>query len=223
MSHIHIPDGVIAPIWLLIGFLCSGLMITYSLYKLRQRDSKELVPKLGVVCALVLLAMSVPLGPFPVHLNLTVFMGIILGPWLGFIAAFIINLLLSLVGHGGLSVVGINTLLIGLEVMLGYMIFALIGKRLSLGRATAVTVLLTLIFSNTLLLGIVGISGLNPSQVIETAVSGDVFNQTTWQRIAIFILSITGLGILLETLAISTIIKFIYKIRPDIFSNYIRE
>lgn len=250
MSHIHIPDGVIAPIWLLLGFILTGLGVAFSLYRLRHRDLKELVPKLGVVCALVLLAMSVPLGPIPAHLNLTVFMGIVLGPWLGFIAAFIINLLLGFVGHGGLTVVGINTLLIGLEAMFGYGIFTVLSKQMTVVRAAALTVILTLVLSNALMLEVVVFSGVDPGHVLAhdehdehdgakgpkdtdkghqdvekglkeqslPAFSGKL-QLNSWPTLAKAILPIAGTGILLETVAISVLVNFILRVRPDILGR----
>lgn len=237
MSHIHIPDGVISPVLLLLGYILTGLGVAFSLYRLRDRDPKELVPKLGVVCALVLLAMSVPLGPIPAHLNLTVFMGIVLGPWLGFTAAFIINLLLGFVGHGGLSVVGINTLLIGMEAIFGYGIFTLLSKRITVVRAAALTVVLTLLLSNALMLGVVTFSGLDPGQVIELdehggekghqdgekefGVSAGVpgGQSMPWSRLALAVLPIAGTGILLETAAVGVLVNFILRIRPDILGQ----
>ncbi|MFZ3171384.1 MAG: energy-coupling factor ABC transporter permease [Carboxydocellales bacterium] len=234
MSHIHIPDGVIPPVWLLLGFVLTGLGIAVALFMLKSRNSKEMVPKLGVVCALVLLAMSIPLGPIPAHLNLTVFMGIILGPWLGFIAALIINLLLGFAGHGGLSVVGINTLLIGLETTLGYGIFTLLAKGLTKVRAAALAVVFTLLLSNGLMLGVVSFTGVEPALVISehgdeqvslkdapqsslsSAAVATGEQPAAWSRLAIAVLPIVGIGILLETVAITVLVNFISRIRPDI-------
>ncbi|MHB1167565.1 MAG: energy-coupling factor ABC transporter permease, partial [Carboxydocellales bacterium] len=247
MSHIHIPDGVIPPVWLLLGFVLTGLGIAVALFMLKSRNSKEMVPKLGVVCALVLLAMSIPLGPIPAHLNLTVFMGIILGPWLGFIAAFIINLLLGFAGHGGLSVVGINTLLIALETTLGYGIFTLLAKGLTKVRAAALAVVFTLLLSNGLMLGVVSFTGVEPAMVIgehgddlqespqkshqqspqaglkdaaQSSLSSTALatgeQPAAWSRLAVAVLPIIGIGILLETVAITVLVNFISRIRPDI-------
>jgi cobalt/nickel transport system permease protein len=219
MSHIHIPDGLIPPVWLLLGFVLTGLGIAVALVMLKSRNSKEMVPKLGVICALVLLAMSIPLGPIPAHLNLTVFMGIILGPWLGFIAAFIINLLLGFAGHGGLSVVGINTLLIGLETTLGYGIFTLLAKGLTKVRAAALAVVFTLLLSNGLMLGVVSFTGVEPVTVIDSMHTATGEQPAPWSRLALAVLPIIGIGILLETVAITVLVNFISRIRPDILGS----
>jgi len=115
VSHLHIPDGIINPIWLLIGFIVTGLIIGFSLFMLRKRDIQKLVPRIGIISAVMLLGMSVPL-PIGIgyHLNLSVLVGIILGPWAGFISAFIVNLILALIGHGGVTVIGLNSLIIGI-------------------------------------------------------------------------------------------------------------
>ena len=42
-----------------------------------------------------------------------------LGPALSFVSVFVVNLILALLGHGGITAVGINTLTIGIEAALG--------------------------------------------------------------------------------------------------------
>ena len=118
MSHLHIPDGVIDPIWLILGYILTGLVIFICINKIRKRNEEGKMALLGVMGAVMLLAMSVPLGFIPFHINLTALSGIILGPNYGFLAAFIVNLILAFLGHGGITVVGLNTLIVGSEAFL---------------------------------------------------------------------------------------------------------
>lgn len=123
MSHIHVPDGVF-PLWLVaIGWLATGALLASCTLRLRGGDQRRQVPLLGVMAAVMLIAMSTEVVPIGYHVNLTVIAGIVLGPVLGFVAAFIVNLMLALLGHGGVTVVGLNTLIIGAEVALGYYAF----------------------------------------------------------------------------------------------------
>jgi cobalt/nickel transport system permease protein len=163
MSHIHIPDGVL-PVWLwLAGWIAAVTLIGLAArFGPRGAAARRTVPLVGAVSALVLVTMSTEIVPIAYHINLTVVAGVLLGPWLGAISAFIVVLTLSLLGHGGITVVGLNTLMIATEMALGW---ALVrgGARL-LGRAriapvAGVATVLTLAMTTTLLVGVVALAG----------------------------------------------------------------
>ncbi|HEX2987082.1 MAG TPA: energy-coupling factor ABC transporter permease [Chloroflexota bacterium] len=165
----HIPDGVL-PIWL----IAAGWLLTVALLALASRSLQERVigarlPLLGVMSALMLVAMSLELAPIGYHINLTVISGIVLGPALGFLAAFLVNLVLAFFGHGGITVVGLNTLIIGVEIVLGYYLFhgirAIFGLRPGVIVEAGMTAVLALVCSTFLMFGIVALSNVNPGQV----------------------------------------------------------
>jgi cobalt/nickel transport system permease protein len=120
------------------------------------------VPLLGVVSALVLVSMSSEIVPIAYHINLSVLAGVLLGPWLGAISAFIVVLVLALLGHGGVTVVGLNALVIAAEMALGWALvrsgLRLFGRRRTSAVAGAATVV-TLALSTAMLVGIVALSG----------------------------------------------------------------
>jgi cobalt/nickel transport system permease protein len=162
MTHIHIPDGVL-PLWLWLG----GWVLTLAMLWLAGRagsdaEARRRVPLLAVVAAMMLVAMSSEIVPLAYHLNLTVIAGTLLGPVLSPIAAFIVCAILALLGHGGVTVIGLNTLLITAEMVIGgALVRALIsalGRRrvpLAAGLATVVTLAIT----TTMLVGIVALAG----------------------------------------------------------------
>jgi cobalt/nickel transport system permease protein len=163
MSHLHIPDGVL-PWWLVL----LGWAITLPALWLASRRagsdraSLRKVPLLGVVAALVLVAMSTEIVPIAYHINLTVIAGVLLGPWLAVVAAFIVVLMLALIGHGGVTVVGLNTVLIATEMIVGWALFralvAAFGARRTPWAAAASTVI-TLAITTAMLVGIVWLGG----------------------------------------------------------------
>jgi ABC-type Co2+ transport system permease subunit len=61
----------------------------------------------------MLAANALPLGPLEYHLTLSGPIGILLGPAGAFQAAFAVSAILALFGHGGFTVVGLNTLVLG--------------------------------------------------------------------------------------------------------------
>jgi cobalt/nickel transport system permease protein len=58
-----------------------------------------------------------------VHLSLTALVGILVGPALGAIVAFVVNVLSALLGHGAWGFLGANTLVGVAEVTGGYYVF----------------------------------------------------------------------------------------------------
>ena len=173
MSHIHIPDGVL-PFWLwAAGYALALAIVAYVSYRQRSADLRRRLPLLGVLAAVMLVGMSTEIVPIAYHLNLSVLAGIIVGPSLGVIAAFIVNFILALFCHGCVTTVGLNTLIIGAECAIGYYLFRLLGRvtlswlrspALAAGLATALTLLVT----TSALIGIVGLSSVDPGKARDT-------------------------------------------------------
>ncbi|PKQ29592.1 MAG: hypothetical protein CVT60_04600 [Actinobacteria bacterium HGW-Actinobacteria-10] len=162
MSHIHIPDGVL-PLWLWASGWVLTLVLVGIAGALAQRsDARRKVPLLGVVAALMLVAMSSEIVPIAYHINLTVVAGVLLGPVLGIIAAFIVEVVLAMLGHGGVTVLGLNTLLVGTEIVVGWALFRglvalLTARRIKL--AAGIATVTTLALTTTALIGVVWLGG----------------------------------------------------------------
>lgn len=162
MSHIHIPDGVL-PLWLWAAGWCIALASLFLASGIAtRRDARRKVPLVGVIAALMLTAMSWEIVPLAYHVNLSVIGGILLGPPLSVIAAFIVVVVLAMLGHGGVTVIGLNTLVIGAEMVLGWLLFR--GAARVLGRkhaalSTAIATVLTLALTTTMVVGIVWLAG----------------------------------------------------------------
>ncbi len=126
MSHLHLPDGLF-PVWFaaLAWLVEIALLYLASHYVVRRGELRR-VALLGVVTAVVVLAMSVQFAFY--HFNLLVLSGVLLGPALGFLTAFSASLLLALFGHGGLTLVGLNGLITGIEPVVGYFLFQAVRR-----------------------------------------------------------------------------------------------
>lgn len=157
MSHLHLPDGVL-PWWFWLG----GLVVTAALVLLalkRLEAQRRLLPTVAVMAAVSLVAMNIPLG-LPLHMNLSALAGIILGPILGFLAVFIVNLFNALISHGGLTMLGINALLVGSEALVAGGLFILLGGGRRLLVNAGLAVLAALLISTLLVVAVAGIAGL---------------------------------------------------------------
>jgi len=117
----HISDGVLPPeIWL-GGYVVAGASAAVVLrrYEERRLPQVAVLTSLFFVCSLI----HVPLGGTSVHLLLTGLMGIVLG-WLS-VPALLVALFLQtvLLGHGGLTTIGVNTVTMGAGALTSHWIF----------------------------------------------------------------------------------------------------
>ncbi len=171
MSHIHIPDGVL-PAWLWVGgWLLTLVLIAVAGRRAERADVRRKVPLLAVVSALMLVGMSSEIVPLAYHVNLTVIAGVLLGPVLSLIAAFIVEVVLAMLGHGGVTVLGLNTLMIASEMVLGWLLFRSLVSMLGRSRvrvAAGVATVLALAVTTTMLVGIVALAGVGGATERET-------------------------------------------------------
>jgi cobalt/nickel transport system permease protein len=133
MSHLHVPDGLL-PLWL---WLPSLAVVWLALHVAGARVTPRRIPYQGALGGLALAAMAVPFGPLDVHLTLAGPIGILLGPAAAFQVAFVVSAILALMGHGGLTVVGLNTLLLALTAALAHALYGALARRLAPAWAMA--------------------------------------------------------------------------------------
>ena len=128
MSHLHFPDGFF-PLWLWsFGyFLIAIYFIFLFFYSRNHGNIHEKLPLIGITSALMLVTTSISI--FSYHLNISALSGIILGPVYSMLSIFIVNILQALLGHGGITVVGLNTVIISIEAMLAFFIFKFLVKK----------------------------------------------------------------------------------------------
>ena len=244
MSHLHIPDGVL-PIWLwLTGLLLMVLFLALALKVAQEANLRRKLPLLGFTSAMMLIGMSLEIVPIAYHLNLSVLAGIILGPAMGFIAAFVVNFMLALVGHGGLTVVGLNTLILGLETFSGYWLFRLFQKLFKPALAAGTSVFLTLFVTTSLVIGVVALARLDPFKVGEVGKvehphekgffsfhheghhHGEDKEEGEEARAAISLTTFAkgayllgSIGWLLEALIVGFIVQFLKQVKPEMISS----
>lgn len=184
MAHIHIPDGIMAWwIWLPATLAVVGIVFLI----IKQWDNEQarrLVPLTAMVAALMLVTMSVPLFFIPVHLSLAILAGLMVGPKMAFLAILVVNVLLATTGHGGVTLIGVNTLIKGLEMFVGTSLFQIFSKKLStIPAAIAATVLgvtLSVIVSLSLVISTAGLAKALPHEKHEehAAITENMFDES---------------------------------------------
>ncbi|MEL6384760.1 MAG: cobalt transporter CbiM [Cyanobacteria bacterium J06626_18] len=124
----HIPDGFLPAQVCIGGYALSGGVTWYTLRQIHKTsDSHEEIPKAALLAATFFIGSSinVPIPPGSVHLVLNGLLGALLG-WYAW-PAILIGLLLQavLLGHGGLTTLGINAVIMGLPALVASQIFQL--------------------------------------------------------------------------------------------------
>jgi len=217
MTHMHIPDGILPVGLWLFGLIVMALAVGFSLFQLRGMNMARKIPLLGVVSAAMLVVMSLEILPIFYHINLSVVAGILLGPALGFLAAFIANLILAFMGHGGITVIGLNTLLLGSEAVLGHTLFHLL-KRLPVFWRSATATVLTLFMTTMALIGIVAVSHIDPELLSHGAEHGHT-GQVSVRTFAIMVVSLGVIGWTIEAAITGAVVRFISQVKPDLLDH----
>ncbi len=235
MSHIHLPDGVL-PIWLwALGFVVVILIWTILFRLMKKEELARRLPLLGMMAAAMVLGASVEIIPIAYHINLTVISGILLGPSLIFLATFVVNVILALFGHGGITVIGLNTLMFSIEGALGYFLFHLFWKVLRrLSLAIFLATFLALAVSTLAMIGVVSLGTSHYKELIHQEGGKGIIGfelgkekeghqkeglpaqEVNLKRFIAIVLPLGFIGWVLEGMITALIARYIHRLRPDL-------
>ncbi|PIX25399.1 MAG: hypothetical protein COZ69_03380 [Deltaproteobacteria bacterium CG_4_8_14_3_um_filter_45_9] len=234
MSHIHFPDGVL-PVWLWgSGFIVAILVGTILFRLTKKEELTRRLPLLGMMAAVMVLGAAVEIIPIAYHVNLTVISGILLGPSLIFLATFVVNVILALFGHGGITVIGLNTLTLSIEGVLGYFLFRLFWKVLKrLAPATFLATFIALLFSTFAMIGVVSLGTSHYEELIHKEGRGMIGfhlskekgdqhegekkeSEINLKRFIAIVLPLGFIGWIMEGVITALIARYIYRLRPDL-------
>ncbi|MFC2045316.1 cobalt transporter CbiM [Chloroflexota bacterium] len=124
----HIPDGILPISVTGAGYAVTAATIWYSIRKIQQKENpREDVPKASLLTAAFFVAswIHIPMPLASVHLILNGLLGAMLGYYA--FPAILIGLFFQAVmfGHGGLTTLGINAVIMGMPALLAHYIFRL--------------------------------------------------------------------------------------------------
>jgi cobalt/nickel transport system permease protein len=212
----HIPDGLLDPVTTIVLWIVTIVVMIFGFKKIgksfEDEDSDKLIPYIGVLAATIFAFQFVN---YPVpggtsgHLVGGTLVGVILGPYAAVIVIFMILIVQSLFGDGGITAIGANTFNMGIiGGIVGFYIVKLIiaglnktnlEKEVKVPIATGIASYIAIVLA-ALIAGIeIGIGGAIPMAI---AVPAMVF----WHLII-------GIG---EAIISALIVYFIYKVKPEL-------
>lgn len=211
----HLPDGLLDPITTIVLWGVTIAFMFFGYFRIgrifEKEDSEKIIPYIGVLAAIIFAFQFVnyPIpGGTSGHLVGGTLIAIILGPWASVIVLFLILVIQSLFGDGGITALGANAFNMGIIggivgfylVMLFVKVlnFTSLKKELKLTIATAIGSFLAIILASFICGIEIAISGTIP---IQFAVPAMVF----WH-------SLIGIG---EGIISALIVFYIYKTKPD--------
>lgn len=220
MSHIHLPDGIL-PVWL----WAAGYLLAFLLIGVLWRGGKATAePKrfalLGIFAAMMILVAMIEVPPVSYHFNLSVVTGIILGPQLSVLAALMVNVILSLIGHGGITVIGLNTLVLSTEMIAGYYAFRLF-RRIGLTKAGFMATMMGLFLGTSAGFGIITLGSpwidrmlrIGVTEELGPGIEGPYLSLT---RLAVIMFGVGAVGWVVEGILSAAILRYLSKVYPGI-------
>ena len=198
----HISEGILSAPVLTAGFAGTAVLAAGTM---RRLDMEE-IPKISVITSVFFVAslIKVPVGPASVHLILNGLVGIVLG-WRAFPAIMLGIILQAIIfGHGGITVIGINSLMLGGGALVAYMVWQL-RHRFDIQYRE-------LIFGA--LAGAVGTISSGIVLALALVTTGEAFN-----AIAATVLAAHVPIMFIEAVVVGVSAQFLSRVKPEILSG----
>lgn len=211
MSHLHIPDGLL-PAWLWAGGLALALLLLARGSRAARGRTPQRVAYQGALGGLMLAAMAIPLGPIEYHLTLAGPVGVLLGGAGAFQVAFVVSAILALMGHGGLTVVGLNALILGAGATVAHRVYRLVRGRPSPAAALAIGTIAGQAVAGALWLGVIWLG-------MRLGTGGPPAGAAPDARLGLFAivsLPLWLLGIVAESLVAFGLGRFLARVQPGL-------
>jgi cobalt/nickel transport system permease protein len=212
VAHIHLPDGSFTLLWVLVWWICALALIGAAtrLAKKGGLDGRKItVSAFVTAAAFAAFLVEVPLFG-GVHLNLTPLIGILVGPVLGSLVVFIVNVLSAATGHGGWGLIGANILVNFSEVMIAWLTFRA-SKRVTpnLFSRAGLATFAGLFAGNLVLVAIILISGIQGvSQPLPQVLAG-----------LSLIMAVNMAAAILEAFLTGFMVEYIGRVRPGLLNG----
>jgi cobalt/nickel transport system permease protein len=198
---VHISDGVLTPAFWGVGLAVAAVLVAVAAYRVDEEE----IPRIALLTAAFFVASSihVKVPPTSVHLLLNALVGIVLGRRGPLAVAVGLSLQIALLGHGGYTSLGVNTVVIAGPALLARPLYRGLEKlcrrpvAAGFGTGLLIVVLTALLNAATLIVG--GVED-------WTILSAPVF------------LAHGALGVI-EGLIVGTIVGYLVKVKPELLGD----
>lgn len=202
----HIADGILSAPVLAVGF---GGTAAFAAVTMRKMNLEE-IPKVSVMSAVFFVAnlIHIPIGPTSIHFILNGLVGVILGPRA--FAAIMLGVILQafLFGFGGVTVIGVNCVMLGGGALVAYFVWQLRHRFSKRDK-------LEMIFGA--LAGAAGVACSGVILALALFTSGEAFWATAGYALAAHIPAL-----IIEAIVVGACVTFLKKTRPDILAGNAR-
>ncbi|EMA42099.1 energy-coupling factor ABC transporter permease [Halococcus hamelinensis] len=216
MAHIHLGEGSF-PLWALVLWtvLGAGLLglVTYRVRKGGIKTNQIALAGIGAAASFAVFQLNLPVWG-GIHMNLTGLVGILAGPLLGALIAFVVNVFSAALGHGAIGLLGANVLVNATEAIVAYYAFRTLMRMdwdVFPASASAATLGLSV---GALLMGVI---------IVVSGVNGSALPRSD---LAIAVAGMVGLNLgvaVIEGLLTGFIVQFLASIRPDLVPGVTRD
>ncbi len=200
------------PWWLWGPALALALVLLAVSGRSQRHAGPQGIAYQGAMGALMLAAMAVqiPLGPIEYHLVLLGPIGVLLGAAGGFQVVFVVSAMLALIGHGGLTVVGLNVLVLGAGVAIARPVFVAVKRGRSAVFAMVTATAATQVLASALWVAVVG------ATTRWASPGGSPVDPHRIGWAAGIVLPLLALGLVVECVVAAGIARFLARVRPDL-------
>jgi cobalt/nickel transport system permease protein len=123
---VHISDGLLTGSWLIGGFIGTGFLVLLGTWRIRDEE----IPQTAVMTAAFFVASLIHVRVLhtSVHLLLNGLVGVILGRRAALAIPIGLFLQAVLIGHGGLTTLGVNSCVMALPALFAWQLFSLLRQ-----------------------------------------------------------------------------------------------
>ena len=213
----HISEGILPAQLCISGYGFTSLITWYSLRQINRLPNPQAsIPKASLLTAAFFVASSIhiPIPPVSVHLVLNGLLGTVLGYYA--FPAILIGLFLQgiMFGHGGLTTLGINAIIMGIPAILAYQIFQL---RHVLGKGIRENLSMR-IFGFIAGAAAIGVSSLIFFSLIITNLPSGFDNSL--EQTAIYGLMIAHIPLMgIEGILTAMLVSFLHRVMPELLPS----
>ena len=203
----HIADGILSAPVIAAGFGGTAVIAAVTMRKMNLEE----IPKISVMAAVffVVNLIHIPIGPTSIHFIMNGLVGVILGPRA--FAAIMLGVVLQafLFGFGGVTVIGVNCVMLGGGALISYFIWQLRHRFPAGDRIEPVFGAVA---------GAVGVALSGVILALALFTSGDEFWATAGYAMAAHVPAL-----IIEAIVVGACVTFLKKARPDMLAGHVRK